>query len=153
MQPMKELVALLFMDLEMAGRVKRDCRGARAPGPDPQRDLLCHRPTGQEHGCLFSQQLGDVALEVGDEAALPVAVGLLVRPGFSRQLGQDRAGPLRPVAEQEAFTLALGDLLQGRYAIESVTMRSKPTFSKPAPDEIVEELIQGADVIVTGVGD
>jgi hypothetical protein len=53
----------------------------------------------------------------------------------------------------DAVLLAIGELLKERYAIESVTVRSKPTFSKPAPDEIVEELIKGADVIVTGVGD
>jgi len=53
----------------------------------------------------------------------------------------------------DAVLLAIGDLLKERYAIESVTVRSKPTFSKPAPDEIVEELISGSDVIVTGVGD
>jgi hypothetical protein len=53
----------------------------------------------------------------------------------------------------DAVLLAIGDLLKERYAIESVTMRSKPTFSKPAPDDIVEELIKGSDVIVTGVGD
>src|SRR5260370_36986957 len=52
----------------------------------------------------------------------------------------------------DAVLLAIGDLLKERYAIESVMMRSKPTFSKPAPDEIVEELIMSADVIVTGVG-
>ena len=48
----------------------------------------------------------------------------------------------------DAVLLAIGDLLQERYAIESVTVRSKPTFSKPAPDEIVEELINSSDVIV-----
>jgi len=53
----------------------------------------------------------------------------------------------------DAVLLAIGELLQERYAIESVTVRSKPTFSKPAPDEIVEELINSSDVIVTGVGD
>ena len=53
----------------------------------------------------------------------------------------------------DAVLLAIGDLLKERYAIESVTVRSKPTFSKPAPDEIVEELINSSDVIVTGVGD
>ncbi len=53
----------------------------------------------------------------------------------------------------DAVLLAIGDLLKEHYAIDSVIVRSKPTFSKPAPDEIVEELIRGADVIVTGVGD
>jgi len=53
----------------------------------------------------------------------------------------------------DAVLLAIGDLLKERYAIESVVVRSKPTFSKPAPDDIVDELISGSDVIVTGVGD
>jgi hypothetical protein len=49
--------------------------------------------------------------------------------------------------------LAVADLLKERYAVESVFMRSKPTFSKPATDDMVEEMLQNADVIVTGVGD
>jgi hypothetical protein len=49
--------------------------------------------------------------------------------------------------------LAVGDLLQERYAIKSVFVRSKPSFGKPAPDEIVEEMLGNADVVVTGVGD
>jgi hypothetical protein len=32
-------------------------------------------------------------------------------------------------------------------------MRRKPSFSKPAPDEIIDELVNNSDVIVTGVGD
>jgi hypothetical protein len=53
----------------------------------------------------------------------------------------------------DAVLLAVGELLKERYAIESVVMRSKPTFSKPAPDEVVEELVRSSDVILTGVGD
>jgi len=53
----------------------------------------------------------------------------------------------------DAVLLAIGDLLQERYALASVTVRSKPTFSKPAPDDIVAELVNSSDVIVTGVGD
>jgi hypothetical protein len=53
----------------------------------------------------------------------------------------------------DAVLLAIGELLKERYAISSVVMRSKPTFSKPAPDEIVDELVEKSDVIVTGVGD
>src|ERR671932_1686129 len=52
----------------------------------------------------------------------------------------------------DAVLLAVGDLLKERYAIESVFMRSKPSFSKPAPDELVQDLVDNADVIVTGVG-
>ena len=53
----------------------------------------------------------------------------------------------------DAVLFAVGDLLKERYNLESVFMRSKPTFSKPAPDEMVDEMVQNADVIVTGVGD
>jgi hypothetical protein len=53
----------------------------------------------------------------------------------------------------DAVLLAVGDLLKERYAVESVFVRSKPTFSKPAPPEIVEEMLRNSDVIVTGVGD
>jgi hypothetical protein len=49
--------------------------------------------------------------------------------------------------------LAVGDLLQERYALKSVIVRSKPSFGKPAPDDIVDEILRSADVVVTGVGD
>jgi hypothetical protein len=53
----------------------------------------------------------------------------------------------------DAVLLAIGDLLKERYALESVFIRSKPNFGKPAPDEVVQEMVDNADVIVTGVGD
>jgi hypothetical protein len=53
----------------------------------------------------------------------------------------------------DAVLLAIGDLLQEKYAVKSVFMRSKPTFSKPAPAELIDEVIQNADVVLTGVGD
>src|SRR5579872_2338298 len=48
---------------------------------------------------------------------------------------------------------AVGDLLKERYALKSVFVRSKPYFGKPAPDEIVDEMVENSDVVVTGVGD
>jgi hypothetical protein len=53
----------------------------------------------------------------------------------------------------DAVLLAIGDLLKEKYAVQSVFMRSKPSFSKPAPDELIDEIIQNADVVLTGVGD
>jgi hypothetical protein len=53
----------------------------------------------------------------------------------------------------DAVLEAVGELIKERYAVESVFMRSKPTFSKPAPDELVAEMVKHSDVIVTGVGD
>lgn len=53
----------------------------------------------------------------------------------------------------DAVLLAIGDLLAEKYAVQSVFMRSKPTFSKPAPDELIDEIVKNADVVLTGVGD
>ena len=53
----------------------------------------------------------------------------------------------------DAVLLAISDLLKERYAVESVFVRSKPTFSKPATDEIIDEMVKNSDVIITGVGD
>lgn len=48
---------------------------------------------------------------------------------------------------------AVGDLLRERYKIETITHRTKPSFSHPAPPEIVEEMSQNCDVVIAGVGD
>jgi len=53
----------------------------------------------------------------------------------------------------DAVLLAIGELLRERYAIESVFVRSKPTFSKPAAEDQVQEMLANADVLITGVGD
>ena len=53
----------------------------------------------------------------------------------------------------DAVLLAIGDLLKEKYAVQSVFMRSKPTFSKPASEELIDEVIENADVVLTGVGD
>src|SRR5205085_2413590 len=53
----------------------------------------------------------------------------------------------------DAVLLAVGDLLKERYAIESVFIRSKPSFSKPVEDPLVQEIIDNSDIVLTGVGD
>jgi hypothetical protein len=53
----------------------------------------------------------------------------------------------------DSVLLAVGDLLKEKYAIESVVIRSKPSFSKPADEALVQEIIDNADVVLTGVGD
>src|SRR5919204_6966818 len=50
----------------------------------------------------------------------------------------------------DSVLLAVGDLLKEKYAIESVIIRSKPSFSKPAEEALVQELIDNADVVLTG---
>jgi hypothetical protein len=48
---------------------------------------------------------------------------------------------------------AVGDLLNERYKIVSTIHRTKPSFSHPAPAEIVEEMSKDCDVVIAGVGD
>lgn len=48
---------------------------------------------------------------------------------------------------------AVGDLLQEQYNIASVVHRTKPSFSHPAPDDIVEEMVANCDIVIAGVGD
>jgi hypothetical protein len=49
--------------------------------------------------------------------------------------------------------LAIGDLLAERYGLETVLHERKQNFSLPAPDAIVERMVEGADVVIAGVGD
>ena len=53
----------------------------------------------------------------------------------------------------DAVLLAVGELLKERYAVESVFMRSKPSFSKPVAEELAQEIIDNSDIVLTGVGD
>jgi len=48
---------------------------------------------------------------------------------------------------------AVGDLLAERYNIVAVVHRTKPSFSHPAPDEIVDEMVKNCDIVIAGVGD
>jgi hypothetical protein len=53
----------------------------------------------------------------------------------------------------DAILAAIGDQLRGRYAVEAIIARTKPTFSQPAPKETVDEMAAACDVVLTGVGD
>lgn len=53
----------------------------------------------------------------------------------------------------DAILAAVGDLLRQRYAVAAIIARTKPTFSQPAPKELVDELAAACDVVLTGVGD
>jgi hypothetical protein len=53
----------------------------------------------------------------------------------------------------DAVLAAIGDLLGERYALESIVARTKPTFSRPAEDGMVDEMVEKCDVVIAGVGD
>jgi hypothetical protein len=48
---------------------------------------------------------------------------------------------------------AIGDLLGERYNLKEVVSRRKPTFSQPAPQALVDEMVEKCDVVLAGVGD
>lgn len=53
----------------------------------------------------------------------------------------------------DEILLAIGDALKERYDIVSIVHDKKPSFSLPAPDEIVDKIAREADVVIAGVGD
>jgi hypothetical protein len=48
---------------------------------------------------------------------------------------------------------AVGELISQRYAVETVYHRMKPSFSRPVPDELKQEMLAHCDVVIAGVGD
>jgi hypothetical protein len=51
------------------------------------------------------------------------------------------------------FLRELGQLLVQRHGAAGVLPRTKTAFALPVPEELLEELASGCDVVVTGVGD
>jgi hypothetical protein len=46
----------------------------------------------------------------------------------------------------------LGRLLQERFLVEATPMHVKPIFSRPAPDDLIDEL-RAYDAVLTAIGD
>jgi hypothetical protein len=53
----------------------------------------------------------------------------------------------------DAVLYAVGELLAQRYDVKAVVHRTKPSFSVPAPEATIKELVENCDVVLTGVGD
>jgi hypothetical protein len=49
--------------------------------------------------------------------------------------------------------LAIGDLLRERYEIETIVHERKANFSLPAPEPVIERIVNSSDVVIAGVGD
>ena len=47
----------------------------------------------------------------------------------------------------------LGELLKSKYGVANVIKRRKSSASVPAKPEVIEELAQECDVVITGSGD
>jgi hypothetical protein len=53
----------------------------------------------------------------------------------------------------DAVLYAIGELLAERYGVKEIVHRTKPSFSLPAPDATFDEMVEGCDVVLAGVGD
>ena len=47
----------------------------------------------------------------------------------------------------------VGELLVQGYGVKELVKRQKPNFYTPAPPELVEDLANSCDVVVTAIGD
>src|SRR6266545_5077301 len=106
-QAVEQLVALLLVQLEMAGRVERDGADTSAIASDPQCDLLRHCAGRHEHRGLLAEQLGDLLLETLDALAGAVHVHPLV---LARLIGERREAVAPGWAAAPSVEEALGTL-------------------------------------------
>ncbi len=69
--------------------------------------------------------------------------------------GQGLAALIRERFRVRVTLLAMltDELLQQRYNVKEFVRRRKPSFFRPLPPELVEELATSCDVVITGVGD
>ncbi len=82
---------------------------------------------------------------------IPVHARMAKRPGT---LTGKRLGLLDNHKKNAAeFLDHLQELLSERYEFASVVKRTKPDVSRPAPDEMLKELVEGCDLVITGMGD
>ena len=96
-QPVQALRPFVLVQQQVGGRVHQRCRAADVLGVDAQGDLLGHRARRHEHRRRFSEQLGDLGLQLGDDPAAAVPVG----PDLVGQLGQQVSRCALPVPVQE----------------------------------------------------
>jgi hypothetical protein len=53
----------------------------------------------------------------------------------------------------DAVLYAIGELLAQRFEVKQLVHHAKPNFSLPAPEPIVEDMVEKCDVVLAGVGD
>jgi hypothetical protein len=125
---MQQLVALVLVELQVAGRVKRDVSGVAPVRPDPQRDLLTHRATRHKDGRRLAEQRGDLLLEGRDQRALPITIRRGIWRRVLRQV--DEGLPRRPriVMRQEPCT----GRKNGVYLVRTSSVHAQNTLSDAA---------------------
>jgi hypothetical protein len=77
-------------------------------------------------------------------------IPLAARPA---DLAGKTVGLLDNTKEQaDVILAALGEALQARYGVAKLVIRRKEHYSKPAADELIEEMAREIDVAVAAVG-
>jgi len=56
-------------------------------------------------------------------------------------------------ANSDKVLAELGQMLKDKYGLKEVRMFSKHSASLPTKSETVEDMLNGVDVLITGVGD
>jgi hypothetical protein len=49
--------------------------------------------------------------------------------------------------------MRFGELLGDKYALKDIMFETKPIFSRPAPDDLLEKFANHCDVVLTAIGD
>jgi hypothetical protein len=49
--------------------------------------------------------------------------------------------------------MRFGELLGEQYALKDIMFETKPIFSRPAPDDLLDKFASRCDVVLTAIGD
>jgi hypothetical protein len=49
--------------------------------------------------------------------------------------------------------MRFGELLGEKYALKDIIFETKPIFSRPAPEDMLERFAENCDVVLTAIGD
>ena len=86
------------------------------------------------------------------DPTLRMADRMMPAPRLSALRGK-RVGFLDNSKEKaDIFLGTLAESLRQRFAVAEVILRRKPSYSRVAPPELIEELSQSCDCVVTAMG-
>ena len=107
-QPVDEFERLRLVHHRMRRRMHCDRRGTGTVGPNAQRDLLCERAAGHEHGCRFAEFGGDARFETCELLSLTVQVAGQRRGVESGERCEHLARRALDVVRQRPGRISLG---------------------------------------------
>ena len=118
-------VRALLVELEVACRVERDGADSAPVAPDPERDRLGHGAARQQQGSGRAEQVAHLLLDLGDQPAGAVAVGVTSARGFLGERGQ-RLPRRRPAVPVKPPRASRRDRVQPRRHDQAATSSGSP---------------------------